>query len=185
MHLQLKFLFLLLLTSSGLFAQQKDHLLWYSKPAKDWNEALPIGNGRLGAMIFGRPAEELIQLNEETLWTGGPVNLNPNPDAPKYLAPVRSALFSDSIAKAVQLLRKMQGPNTEMYQPLGDIIIRQKYAGEPENYRRDLDISTAIASTSFTAGGVHYARKMFSTAVDQVMILRVSASKKGALNFSV
>lgn len=185
MHLQLKFLFLLLLTSSGLFAQQKDHLLWYSKPAKDWNEALPIGNGRLGAMIFGRPAEELIQLNEETLWTGGPDNLNPNPDAPKYLAPVRSALFSDSIAKAVQLLRKMQGPNTEMYQPLGDIIIRQKYAGEPENYRRDLDISTAIASTSFTAGGVHYARKMFSTAVDQVMILRLSASKKGALNFSV
>ncbi|HLW07778.1 MAG TPA: glycoside hydrolase family 95 protein [Marinilabiliaceae bacterium] len=179
------FVLIFCLFSQVAFAQQKENLLWYNKPAKDWNEALPIGNGRLGAMIFGGVAEELIQLNEETLWTGGPVDPNPNPDAPKYLEPVRNALFNDSIGKAVQLLRKMQGPNTEMYQPLGDIIIRQKFEGEPKDYRRDLDISTAIATTSFTADGVHYIREMFSTAVDQVMILRLSASKKGALNFSV
>ena len=80
-------------------------------------------------MIFGRPDIELIQLNEQTLWTGGPVNLNPNPDAPKYLQPVRDELFRDSINKAVRLLKKMQGPNTEMYQPLGDIVIKQKYPG--------------------------------------------------------
>src|SRR5688572_19142948 len=78
-------------------------VLWYKQPAKDWNEALPLGNGRLGAMVFGRVAEELIQLNEETLWTGGPVNTNPNPDAPKYLQPVRDALFKDSIGQAVRL----------------------------------------------------------------------------------
>ena len=109
-------------------AQKNNMLLWYDKPAKDWNEALPIGNGRIGAMIFGRPDTELIQLNEQTLWTGGPVNLNPNPEASKYLQTVRDELFRDSINSAVRLLRKMQGPNTEMYQPLGDIVIKQLHS---------------------------------------------------------
>ncbi|HVF82475.1 MAG TPA: glycoside hydrolase N-terminal domain-containing protein, partial [Flavisolibacter sp.] len=122
-------LFFLLLTTA-LSAQQKGLVLWYDAPAKDWNEALPIGNGRLGAMIFGRPGTELIQLNEQTLWTGGPVDLNPNPVAPKYLQPVRDALFKDSIGQAVNLLKKMQGPDTEMYQPLGDIMIKQNLKGE-------------------------------------------------------
>ena len=99
--------------------------LWYDKPAKDWNEALPIGNGRLGAMIFGNTSDELIQLNEATLWTGGPVNPNPNPTAYLFLPQVRSALFADSIPKAVSLLKKIQGPNSNMYQPLGDILIHQ------------------------------------------------------------
>ncbi len=176
---------LILSISQMLFAQQKELILWYNKPAKDWNEALPIGNGRLGAMIFGRAEEELIQLNEETLWTGGPVDPNPNPEAPKYLQPVRNALFADSIGTAVKLLRKMQGPNTQMYQPLGDLIIRQQLPGTVENYRRELDINTAMASTRFTVNGVHYAREMFSSAPDQVMLLRLSASEKGALNFSI
>lgn len=160
-------------------------VLWYKEPAKDWNEALPIGNGRLGAMIFGRAAEELIQLNEETLWTGGPVDPNPNPAAPQYLSKVRSALFNDSIPQAVSLLKKMQGPNTNMYQPLGDLGIRQQFSGNVENYQRSLDISNAIATTRFTAGGVNYTREMFASAPDQVMIIRLTASKKGALNFSV
>jgi alpha-L-fucosidase 2 len=85
---------------SDIFGQQKKYVLWYDQPAKEWNEALPIGNGRLGAMIYGRADSELIQLNEQTLWTGGPVNLNPNPGAPQYLQPVREALFKDSIAEA-------------------------------------------------------------------------------------
>ena len=92
--------------------------LWYDKPAKDWNEALPVGNGSLGAMIFGGAKEELIQLNEQTLWTGGPVNLNPNPTAAQYLQPARDAILKDSINQAVKLLKKIQGPNTQMYQPL-------------------------------------------------------------------
>jgi alpha-L-fucosidase 2 len=166
-------------------AQQKDYRLWYNQPAKDWNEALPIGNGRLGAMIFGRPDTELIQLNEQTLWTGGPVDLNPNPDAIKYLQPVRNELFSDSIGKAVRLLRKMQGPDTEMYQPLGDIVIKQKYDGEATAVYRDLSISTAVAGSRFTAGGVIYSKEIFSSAPDQVMVIKLKASKPGALNFSV
>lgn len=97
MTIKFALLFFVLLFSESNFAQQKKLVLWYDKPAIDWNEALPIGNGRLGAMIFGRAGEELIQLNEQTLWTGGPVDLNPNPDAPKYLQPVRDLLFKDSI----------------------------------------------------------------------------------------
>jgi alpha-L-fucosidase 2 len=175
-----------ILVSFPAFSQQKaDLVLWYDHPAKDWNEALPIGNGRLGAMIFGRAANELIQLNEQTLWTGGPANLNPNPDAPNYLQPVRDALFSDSIGKAVKLLHKMQGPNTNMYQPLGDIIIRQPVSGEVTDYYRDLDLSNATATTRFTAEGVTYSREVFSSAPDQVMMIRLKASRPGALQFTV
>ncbi len=177
------FCFTIITSNAG--AQQKEYKLWYNQPAKDWNEALPIGNGRIGAMIFGRPDVELIQLNEQTLWTGGPVDLNPNPDAVKYLQPVRDELFSDSIGKAIRLLRKMQGPDTEMYQPLGDIVIKQKYDGEATAIYRDLNISNAVASTKFTAGGVVYSKEIFSSAPDQVMVIKLKASKPGALNFSV
>ncbi|MGB3007613.1 MAG: glycoside hydrolase family 95 protein [Chitinophagaceae bacterium] len=178
-------LFASLFFYSFVSSQKNNNLLWYNKPAKDWNEALPIGNGSLGAMIFGRPDTELIQLNEQTLWTGGPVNLNPNPDAVKYLQPVRDELFRDSIGKAVRLLRKMQGPNTEMYQPLGDIVIKQKYDGEVTAVYRDLNISNAVAGTRFTAGGVVYSKEIFSSAPDQVMVIKLKASKPGTLNFSV
>ncbi len=182
-----KFRFILLFfVSVNAFAQSPDPmLLWYNKPAKDWNEALPLGNGRLGAMVFGRAGEELIQLNEQTLWTGGPVNLNPNPDAPKYLQPVRDELFRDSIGKAVRLLKKMQGPDTEMYQPLGDLKITQRFNGEVTNLYRDLHIGKAMATTSFEAGGVRYTRELFISAPDQVIIIRLKASKAKALQFTV
>ena len=158
-------------------AQKKDLLLWYNQPAKEWNEALPIGNGRLGAMIFGRPDTELIQLNEETLWTGGPVDKNPNPNASKFLQPVRDAIFKDSINKAIQLLKKMQGPNTEMYQPLGDIILKQGIKNKPSAYYRDIDISTAVSTTRYTADGVIYTREIFSSAPDNIIIIKWTASK--------
>lgn len=170
---------------TSVVAQQKSLVLWYKQPAKEWVEALPVGNGRLGAMVFGRVSEELIQLNEETLWTGGPVNPNPNPDAPKYLQPVRDALFKDSIGQAVRLLRRMQGPNTEMYQPLGNIVLKQQLNGEPTNYYRDLNISNATATTRFTLNGVQYTRQIFSSAPDQVIIIRLTSTKAKALNFSV
>ena len=178
-------LFFLLLITHSSFAQQKKLVLWYDQPAKDWNEALPIGNGRLGAMIFGRTGDELIQLNEQTLWTGGPVDPNPNPEAPKYLQPVRDLLFKDSIGQAVKLLRKIQGPNTEMYQPLGDIILKQKLDGEVSNYRRDLNISNATATTKFTVNGVEYTREIFSSSPDEVIIIRLKASVPKALSFMV
>ena len=159
--------------------------LWYDKPAKEWNEALPIGNGSLGAMIFGGINEELIQMNEQTLWTGGPANLNPNPAAQQYLQPVRDAILKDSINQAVKLMKKIQGPNTQMYQPLGDIIIKQQFTGEPTNYYRDLNIGNATATTKFTVDGILYTREIFSSAPDKIIIIRLKSSKANALNFSV
>jgi alpha-L-fucosidase 2 len=166
-------------------SQNKSLTLWYNRPAKDWNEALPIGNGRLGAMIFGNVKDELIQLNEQTLWTGGPADLNPNPEAPKYLQPVRDALFKDSINAAVKLLHKVQGPNTQMYQPLGDILIHQILSGEATNYYRDLNITNATSTVKFTVDGVEYTREIFSSAPAQVIVIRLTSSKANALNFVV
>ncbi|HEX9958267.1 MAG TPA: glycoside hydrolase N-terminal domain-containing protein, partial [Fibrella sp.] len=98
------FLFL----SVASFAQ-KSQTLWYKQPARNWNEALPVGNGRLGVMVFGKVNEELLQLNEETLWSGGPVNHNPNPGVARYLPEVREALFREDYTQAAKLTQKMQG----------------------------------------------------------------------------
>ncbi|MBC7588287.1 MAG: glycoside hydrolase family 95 protein, partial [Chitinophagaceae bacterium] len=183
--MKIKCLFIVVVFFATKAHTQSNMKLWYAQPAKDWNEALPIGNGSLGAIIFGRPSEELIQLNEQTLWTGGPANLNPNPDAPKYLQPVRDAIFKDSISQAVKLLRKMQGSNVQMYQPLGDIIIKQQYIGQPSAYTRNLNISNATSTTKFSVDGVDYTREIFATAPDKSIIIRLASSKKNALNFSV
>ena len=187
-HQRLRFVLILLVFFSltqKADAQQKKLVLWYNQPAKEWNEALPLGNGRLGAMVFGRPAEELIQLNEETLWTGGPAEDHPNPGAPGFLQPVRDALFRDSIGQAVRLLRRMQGPNTEMYQPLGDLIIRQSIKSEPTNIYRDLDLNNAVSTTRFRADGIDFSREIFSSAPDQVIVIRLKSGRAKGLNFSI
>lgn len=176
---------LLSLALPALAQRPAAQVLWYRQPAKDWNEALPVGNGRLGAMLFGRPEQELMQLNESSLWTGGPANLNPNPAAPTYLPEVRRLLFAGDNTRAIKLMQKMQGPNTNAYQPLGDLILRQPLAGATSEYTRDLDLATATATTRFTAGGVQYTREVFVTAPDQVIVIRLTANRKKALNFSL
>ena len=162
---------------------QQDLKLWYKQPAKIWTDALPVGNGRLGAMVFGRVQEELIHLNEETLWSGGPANLNPNPEAPKYLAQIREALFKEDYKTAQELCRKMQGLYTESYMPLGNLVIRHHFTGEPTEYYRDLDIAHATALTRFKIGGTQYTREILASAPDQVIVIRLKADKKGQLNF--
>lgn len=170
----------------SVFSQPKNaSTLWYNRPAKIWEEALPIGNGRLGAMVFGRAAEETIQLNEQTLWTGGPVDLNAKTDAPSYLPKVRAALFAGNYDEAAKNMRKMQGNNCQMYQPLGDLVIRQKFDGEPVNLYRDLDLTRAVATTRFMANGTTFTREIFSSAPDQVIVLHLTADKKGMLNVSL
>ncbi|GAT62338.1 glycoside hydrolase family 95 protein [Paludibacter jiangxiensis] len=172
--------------SVNMFSQPKNSsTLWYTNPAKIWDEALPIGNGRLGAMVFGRAAEETIQLNEQTLWTGGPVDLNAKTEAPAYLPKVREALFAGNFDEAVKTMRKMQGSNCQMYQPLGDLVIRQKFDGEPLNLYRDLDLTRAVATTRFTANGTTFTREIFSSAPDQVIVLHLTADKSGMLNVSL
>lgn len=166
---------------------QQANKLWYNKPAGAWTEALPVGNGRLGAMIFGKVNEELIQLNESSLWSGGPVPSSINPAAASYLPQIRKVLLDDEdYEKATPLAKKMQGLYTESYMPLGDIVIRQQFGSDNETaYYRDLDVEKAVSTTRFTVGGVQYAREIFSTAADQVIVVRLTANKKGALSFKI
>ncbi|MBG9378582.1 glycoside hydrolase family 95 protein [Panacibacter sp. DH6] len=161
--------------STGTFAQA--HLqLWYDKPATVWTEALPVGNGRIGAMVYGGVEKELLQLNEATLWTGGPVTPNVNPESKSYLPLVRQALFNKEYDKAVSLVKKMQGLYSESYLPMADLSIEQPFGGkQPANYKRTLDISNAVSTTTFDIDGVQYKREIFVSAPAQVMVIKLSA----------
>ncbi len=166
---------------------QEPEKLWYTAPAKAWTEALPVGNGRLGAMVFGGIQEELIQLNEATLWTGGPVRTHVNPGAYENLLLARDALFKEEdYQKAYEYAKKMQGYYSESYFPLGDLVIRQSFKDPAaSSYYRDLNISDAVATTRFTIDGSEFTRQIFSSAPDQVIVLRLSSSTKGGLNFTL
>ena len=166
---------------------QSDLKLWYNKPAELWTEALPLGNGRLGAMVFGKVNEELIQLNESTLWSGGPVKTNVNPQAASYLPLIRDALFNhEDYEKANELTKKMQGLYSQSYMPLGNLLIKQQFGSDtPRAYYRELNIEDAIASTKFTIGGIEYKREIFASAPDQIIVVRLTANKMRALNFDV
>jgi alpha-L-fucosidase 2 len=168
-------------------AQKKSPLsLWYDKPATVWTEALPVGNGTIGGMVFGRVEEELIQLNEATLWSGGPIKNNVNPASPQYLQPLRDALFKSDYEKAIAMAKKMQGLYSESYMPLGDLVIKQNTSNKTVvDYYRDLNIQNAIATTAFTIDGVHYKREVFSSAPHKVIIIKLSADKAKQLNIDV
>lgn len=161
--------------------------LWYRQPARQWTEALPLGNGRLGAMLFGGPEQELLQLNESSLWSGGPVPASINPGAAAVLPQVRQALLQDQdYGRADRLARQMQGYYSESYLPLGDVRLCQDLGGQAAtDYYRDLDLATATATTRFTAGGVRYERTAFISAPDRVLVLRLTSSRPGQLNLDV
>jgi alpha-L-fucosidase 2 len=170
------------------FSQQTSPLkLWYNKPSAEWVEALPVGNGRIGAMVFGGVEEELLQLNESTLWSGGPVKRNVNPEASSYLPQVRKALLQDeNYTEANLLTAKMQGLYSQSYLPMGDMLIRQDFHGaKPSAYYRDLNLQDAVAHIRFTVNGVQYTRDIFTSAPDNIMIVRLRASKKGALTLDI
>lgn len=155
--------------------------LWYDKPAEYFINALPTGNGRLGAMVYGRTKDEVINLNEETLWTGGPVNLNPNPNSPLVLPDIRKALKNDDYATADKLSRKMQGYFSQSYAPVGDLLIHQDFTGEVKDYYRDLDLSNATTTTIFNANGIEYKREVIVSYPDQLILINVSSSQPGKL----
>ncbi|MFD2934004.1 glycoside hydrolase family 95 protein [Spirosoma flavum] len=182
---QNRWLFLFLAFSTPSLAQP-NLKLWYNQPAAVWTEALPVGNGRIGAMVFGNVDNELIQLNESTLWSGGPVSGNVNPESPTYLPKVRQALAQENYKQAVDLVKHMQGLYTQSYMPLGDLLLKQNFKGaSPSAYYRDLDIQKALATTRFTVNGVVYKREIFTSAPDRVMVIRLTASKPGQLTFDV
>lgn len=186
--MQLRLLPALLLLAGIATAQQRENALklWYNAPAKEWTQALPVGNGRLGAMVFGGVNEELIQLNEATLWSGGPVNNRVNPGAFRHLPAIRAALLKGDYTGAAKEVQQMQGVYSQSYLPLGDLKITQELpAGEPTQYYRDLDIANAITNTRFTSNGVTYTREIFVSGADQVIVIKLSASKKKQLNCRV
>ncbi len=160
-------------------------ILWYTRPAGEWVEALPLGNGRLGAMVFGGAASERLQLNEDSLWSGGPRDWD-NPAARSYLAEIRRLLFAGSYSQADALCRHMQGPFNQSYQPMGDLRLEQVFpeAGEVTNYYRDLDLERAVATTRYSQGGVIYTREVFISYPDQVVVAHLSASQPGKLSFT-
>ena len=183
-----KYLFAaLVLICNCICTMSQDNLkLWYKQPAAIWTEALPIGNGRLGAMVFGRVDEELFQLNESSLWSGGPVVKNVNPGAFSNLAKVREALFKGDFETATLLTKKMQGLFSESYLPLGDLMIKQDFGGkQATNYYRDLDISKSVTNTRYTVGNVEFERIAFASAPAGMIFIRIKSSVAKQLNLTV
>lgn len=166
------------------FAAQENLVLWYNKPATKWTEALPVGNGSMGAMIFGGPDKELLQLNEATFWSGGPVRSVVNPDAPKYLAQVREALFNDDYQGANQLVKNIQGVYTQAYMPLADLQIHQDMGSTQfDNYRRELSIGKSMSTVEFKVNGVNYKREVIASSPGRAIIVRFTADKSGRISF--
>ena len=173
-----------LLQSSRAAETTSPLTLFYTNAAVKWTEALPIGNGRLGAMIFGGPEREHLQLNEGTLWAGGPYDPN-NTNALAALPEARKLVFDGKYDEAQKLVgeKMMATPLREMpYETMGDLFLNT-LNGTAENYRRDLDLDTAIATVSYTANGVHFKREIFSSPVDQVIVVRLTADKPGQIGF--
>ncbi|HEX8888661.1 MAG TPA: glycoside hydrolase N-terminal domain-containing protein [Pyrinomonadaceae bacterium] len=160
--------------------------LWYTRPAEKWVEALAIGNGRLGAMVFGGITRERLQLNEDTLWAGGPYDPD-NPDSLAALPEVRRLIFAGKYAEAHQLIadKMMAKPIKQMqYQPVGDLLLTFPEVKAVENYRRDLNLDSAITSVTYKANGVQFTREVFSSPVDQVIVVRLTADKPGQVTFT-
>lgn len=172
---------------SGFTQNSQPMKLIYDKPATQWEQALPLGNGKIGAMVFGGIAEELIQLNESTLWSGGPVKENVNPGARKVLPLIREALLEEEdYTKADKLTNQLQGVYSQSYLPLGDLLISQDLKGKkPTAYSRELDLAEAVARTAFTVDGVDFKREVYISAPDQVLVIRLTSSKKAALHLVV
>src|SRR5690606_38891569 len=164
----------------------KNTKLWYRKPAKDWNSALPIGNGRLGGMVFGRVRREEVQLNEDSVWYGGPVDRN-NRDALTYLPQIRHLLFEGRIKEAEELATlALSGTpeNQRHYQPLGNLFLDFDHdENNIDNYHRELDINDSMVTVSYSYKGIKYTREYFSSAPDQVIVIKITANKPGRISF--
>lgn len=162
--------------------------IWFSRPAESWNEALPVGNGRLGAMIFGGIENERIQLNEESVWTGRP-RWDANPDALKNLPEVRKLLFAGKYAEAEKLAQsgimgQFRRDEASSYQTLGDLSLRFGPLRSVSGYRRELDINEAVARVSYSSGQTKFTREIFSSAPNQAIVIRLTADRPGTVAFT-
>ncbi|MEN8122879.1 MAG: glycoside hydrolase family 95 protein, partial [Bacteroidota bacterium] len=165
----------------------KEYKLWYKQPAKIWDEALPVGNGRLGAMVFGGVYTERIQLNEESLWAGKRFNTY-NPNALRDLPKIRELIFEGKIKEAYELgNRSLLGtpPRFRSYQTMGDIYLSFDSLVSYSNYQRELNLNSGISSTIFTIGETTFTREVFTSSPDNVVVIHISADKPGEINTSI
>lgn len=161
-------------------------LLYYKSPAEDFNQAIPVGNGRIGGMIFGKAANEIIKLNEDSIWSGGPRH-RVNPDAQEGLAEVRKLLMEEKIPQAEEVaFKKLQGvtPNMRHYMPLGDLSIDMELGGKVKNYRRSLELLTAVSDVTFTVNEIGFTREIFVSEPDEVMVIHITSEKPGMITLA-
>ncbi len=165
-------------------AEQKDCLMWYDSPAQIWLEALPLGNSHMGAMVYGGVPSEQIQFNEETFWSGGPHNNN-STQSLEHLQEVRNLIFEGREEEAEEMINQyfIPGPHGMRFLSLGSLFLDFEGMQEPQDYCRKLDLAKAVATTSFTSGGVKYTRTAFTSLPDGVMAVQLTADKKGAISF--
>lgn len=178
-----KILFFCLLLTGAAHSQQ-NNLMMYDKPAAYFEDALPIGNGRIGGMVYGGIAKDRISLNEATLWAGYPVDANMNPAAKQYLPLVREALFAGNYKKADSLTKFIQGKFSASYAPLGNLWIHFNLK-EASQYSRTLDIRRGIATVSMEADGTSYTREYFVSHPDQLMFIKLSSKGKNKMNIEL
>ena len=178
-----KYLALLLLVLCNNYQLVSEELkLWYNEPASVWEEALPLGNGRIGAMVYGNPLNEVYQMNESTLWSAAP-NEGNNPNAKIHLPDIRKAINEGDYKKAASLWKaNAQGPYSARYLPMADLHLKMRNNGEIKNFYRDLNISNAISTVRYQINGVNYQRESFISYPDQIMVIKLTADKKKALN---
>lgn len=163
----------------------KEYKLWYNAPATVWEEALPIGNGRIGAMVYGNPLQEVYQLNEESIWSGYPQDWN-NPKAANALPQVWEAVDRGDYAKASELWKaNAQGPYTARYLPMANLMLDQLTRGEARNLYRELNISNALSTVTYEADGVKYRRTSFISYPDQVMVIKIAADRPQAVSLHI
>ena len=180
-----KVLTIVLLAVATMTASAQNHRMWYARPAAHWLEALPVGNSHMGAMIYGGTETEEIQLNEETFWSGSPHNNNSSESLDK-LQEVRRLIFQGKEREAEKIIDKafVKGPHGMRFLPLGSLKLKLGHK-DVTNYRRELSLGDALATTSYVYNGVKYDRTVFASQADNVIIVQLKASKKGALAFEM
>lgn len=166
-------------------AQNPVDKIFYYKPAINFNEAIPLGNGRMGTMIYGGVQSEYISLNEQTLWSGGPNIKWNNPEAKNFLPLVRAAALAGEYRKADSLSKFMQGPYTESYMPMADLQITYNNIHDSSGYSRSLQMDSAISEVVFTGNGIQHRRTAFVSYPAKLMVLRNEASRPGAISFTI
>ncbi|MEH6680578.1 MAG: glycoside hydrolase family 95 protein [Sediminicola sp.] len=164
---------------------QSKTLLWYDGPAEYFEQSLVLGNGKMGASVFGGVASDKIYLNDATLWSGEPVDPNMNPTAHKSIPSIREALKKGDNKLADSLIRKVQGKYSESYTPLGTMVLDFEHAGKPKDYYRELNLEKGISTVKYEVDGVAFQREYFISYPDSIMAIHLTSNKKGSLNFDL